>query len=42
MIAARPPEGDRIAVRRTESLMISAARPPEGDRIAVRRTEIPR
>jgi hypothetical protein len=39
MNAARPPEGVRSAVRRTEDFLMNAARPPEGVRSAVRRTE---
>ena len=40
MSDARPSEGARIAVRRTESFAMSDARPSEGARLAVRRTEI--
>ena len=39
MIAARPPEGDRTAVRSTE-VFLMPARPPEGDRTAERSTEV--
>jgi hypothetical protein len=39
MSDARPPEGARTAVRRTEGSLMSDARPPEGARTAVRRTE---
>jgi hypothetical protein len=40
MLAARPPEGARTAVRRTEGFLMLAARPPEGARTSIRRTEL--